>query len=184
MPIDLLAFCGRQQAGKTTAAKHIAATLGFSRLSFADPIRRMLLAIGLTAEDLSERKEIPHALLGFKTPRYAMQTVGTEWGRYTIHDDIWLNIARHDIEQARRFPDFRGIVIDDCRFDNEAALVRSLGGVVIHVTRLDMPTVASTHASEKGVSMMLIDGTIAAHDGDENGLRIAALTEFQDMQTP
>ena len=184
MPIDLLAFTGRQQAGKTTAAKHIAATLGFTRLSFADPIRRMLLAIGLTSEDMNDRKEIPHPLLCGQTPRWAMQSVGTEWGRRLIGEDIWLNIARHDINQARKFPDFRGIVIDDCRFDNEAALVRSLGGVVIHVTRLDMPTVASTHASEKGVSMMLIDGTIAAHGGDENGLRIAALTEFQDMQTP
>ena len=184
MPIDLLAFTGRQQAGKTTAAKHIAATLGFKRLSFAQPIRDMLMALGLTADDMDERKEMPHILLCGQTPRFAMQTVGTEWGRRLIGEEIWLNKARHYINQARTFPDFRGIVIDDCRFDNEAALVRSLGGVVIHVTRLDMPTVASTHASEKGVSMMLIDGTIAAHGGDENGLRIAALTEFQDMQTP
>lgn len=184
MPIDLIAFTGLAGSGKTTAAKALVHFHGYSRISFADPIRRMLMAIGLTAEDMADRKEVPHALIGFNTPRVAMQTLGTEWGRRTICDDLWLKIARRDIEQARAFPDFAGIVIDDCRFDNEAELIRSLGGVVVKVERGGQVAMANGHASEVGVNPALIDRVITAADHDVNGLSKMAveLVEFWERE--
>lgn len=44
---------------------------------------------------------------------------------------FWLNRARLAIEEA--FADGRRVVIDDVRFENEAALIASLGGVVIRI---------------------------------------------------
>ena len=37
-------------------------------------------------------KEHPCSLLLNKTPRYAMQTLGTEWGRELIGENIWTHI--------------------------------------------------------------------------------------------
>ena len=47
-----------------------------------------------------------------------------------------------------------GLVIPDCRFDNEAEIVRSNGGFVTHVCRELPPSmnIVAGHASEKGVT--------------------------------
>lgn len=42
------------------------------------------------------------------------------------------------------------VVIEDVRFENEAALIRELGGVVVHILRPGMAA-DDTHASEAGV---------------------------------
>jgi hypothetical protein len=49
-----------------------------------------------------------------------------------------------------------GVVIDDCRFDDEARVIHELGGIVIDVRRPG--TTRINHASEAGVSDKLIDG--------------------------
>ena len=83
-------------------------------MSFAEPIKRMLACIGLSHEDLhGDRKEEPNDMLEGKTPRYAMQTLGTEWGRDFISPNIWVNVVKHDILKYEIKDD---IVIDDCRF--------------------------------------------------------------------
>ena len=69
----------------------------------------------------------------------------------------------------------RGIVIDDIRFDNEAELVRAMGGVVAEITRPG--TIQMTHASEAGVSRHLIDHTF--HNGaSEEELKQAVLAKL------
>lgn len=158
----LIALAGQAGAGKTTAACHIVATYpGFTRLSFADPIRDMLKALGLTAFDLQDHKHQSHFLIGGHTPRFAMQTLGTEWGRRLIHPDIWVNALRHRIEAAWDLG-YR-VVIDDCRFDNEARTIRSLGGQVIALAKPGQPP-PMAHASEAGVSSDLINHHLPAAD--------------------
>lgn len=160
---SIIAFSGKAGAGKTTAAMMLVATgAGYCRLSFADPLRDMLRALGLTTDDLSERKEVPHLLLGGKTPRQALQTLGTEWGRKMITDDLWLGIARHRLNRALDAGE--RVCFDDCRFANEAALVRALGGIVINVTRPGQPQLAPAHASEAGLPPSSIDHTLTASD--------------------
>jgi hypothetical protein len=160
----VIGFAGPAGVGKTTAACIVTADFPrYKRLSFADPIRSMLLALGLTHEALAERKHDPHPLLCGQTPRFAMQRLGTEWGRNTIGPDIWLRAAEHRIKQLHSQWD--NVVIDDVRFDNEALLIAELGGVVVRLHRQieTEPTVAA-HASERGVSESHISRTIAAAD--------------------
>ena len=155
-PFYIVGLCGLATAGKSTAA---AAFYGFERASFAAPIRAMLGAIGLTADDMGERgKNYPLPWLGGKTPRQLMQSLGTEWGREHVSPDIWLSLAERRISQARevRKP---GIVFDDVRFDNEARLIHVMGGKVLRIER-DGLAPSMTHASERGVSPELVDGTI------------------------
>lgn len=140
----VVAFTGLAGAGKSTAAD-ILVRRGYSRVKFAGPLKAMMRAIGLTDAHIEgDLKEIPHPWLQGQTPRHAMQTLGTEWGRRCIGEQLWTglwwNAARDCVEHGGR------IVTDDCRFQNEAETVRSLGGVVLRV--VGRGGIAGSHSSE------------------------------------
>lgn len=183
MPLPhLVGFCGRISSGKTTAARVLVRHYGFARLSFADTLRAMLLALGLTIEDLTDttRKEQPHPLLCGRTPRHAMQTLGTNWARQQIGDEVWINAARARLSRA--LAGGESVVFDDLRFDNEARLIRSLGGLVIRIDNLRQPpppVPAFAHASELGVSPDLIHEVIAAVDAP--ALETHVLSRFNQL---
>lgn len=166
----IVAFTGLMTCGKTTAAKHLVEQRGYRRLSFAQPIRAMLTALGLTEEQLTANKNEPVPLLGGKTPRYAMQTLGTEWGRDLIDPNLWARA----LEQRIRAEWSHGnpVVLDDCRFDNEAHLIERLGGPVIEITRPGL--VRGSHPSEAGVSETFVNYTI------RNDSTVKALTDAVD----
>lgn len=150
---QLIAFTGPATSGKTTAAQHFVTAHGFHRTSFAKPLREMLMALGLSKDDLQSGKETPHPLLGGKTPRWALQSLGTQWGRDLISPDLWVNAARARAKQwleCGYCP-----VFDDCRFDNEARMVRELGGYVVEIVRPGLGR--GTHESERGVSSELVN---------------------------
>lgn len=86
-------------------------------------------------------KEVPCLILNGHTPRYAMQTIGTEWGRGIIGDSLWVNAWRSTLPKGN-------IVVDDVRFENEADAVRELGGVVVRIVRGDTISVGD-HESER-----------------------------------
>jgi hypothetical protein len=171
----IIGFTGQATAGKTSAAMILASLINHRtcRASFADPIRGMLMALGLDAAELSEHKNQPHRLLCGRTPRQAMQTLGTEWGRKLIGEDIWcraaLNAACEAIEQyADR------VIFDDVRFDNEAEGIRKLGGIVIEVSRPGLPP-RMNHESERGVAPALIDHYVHATDLEDLKTKIITL---------
>lgn len=140
----VVAFTGLAGAGKSTAAD-ILTRRGYQRVKFAGPLKAMMRAIGFTDDHIEGAlKEIPHPWLQGKTPRHAMQTLGTEWGRECIGRDFWTGLWW---SAARDIVEHGGLVVtDDCRFPNEAAVVRSLGGVVIQVA--GRGGIAGSHSSE------------------------------------
>lgn len=76
---------------------------------------------------------------GELTPRFALQTLGTEWGR-AQYPEIWVDYL---------FREYRGaesLLITDVRFVNEAHRVRAYGGLVWRVTRPGVE--AGSHSSE------------------------------------
>lgn len=113
--------------GKTTLSDYFVQNHGFKRVSFADPIRKMLMALGLEEDDLRnpEKKNSPHPRLMGKTPVQAMEALGTGWGRNLIHPNLWVNHFMHD-GQGRPF-----LICDDVRHENEVAAIRQMGGVVV-----------------------------------------------------
>jgi hypothetical protein len=66
------------------------------------------------------------------TPRLALQTLGTEWGR-TLCKDLWvtstLNYIRNHSHASNNW------VIPDVRFRNEVQGIQDAGGVVVRVKR-------------------------------------------------
>lgn len=149
----LVGFTGRARVGKDTAATVVIEKYDGHRYAFADPIREMLRCIGVSADSVYD-KEAPIAPYG-KSLREMMQTLGTEWGRNLIHSDIWLIAARHRIEWL--LTSGACVVLSDVRFDNEAAFIKSLGGVVIEIIRPEIEEQVREHVSENGVSTHLVD---------------------------
>lgn len=153
----LVGITGRAGSGKTTAAEALIAC-GWVRVKFAAPLkdmtRQFLISAGIPAREVEryiegDRKEQPlpdH--LGGVTPRRIMQTIGTEWGRCCIAPDLWVRIAEYQI--ASLLQDGRRVVVDDCRFDNEADVIRRLGGQVLALHGRDAG-VDSGHVSEAGL---------------------------------
>jgi hypothetical protein len=157
--LPFIAFTGLALAGKTTCANHLRSRYGYGILTFAAPLKRMLA----TLVQIHDKDATPYILCG-RTVREAMQTLGTEWGRQLIGDDIWLRAAREEVERIQ-LSGARGIACDDVRFDNEARLVRELGGRVVWLGRPGLK--AMEHVSERGINTDLIDYCITAHDGTD-----------------
>lgn len=162
----VVGFYGKAYSGKSTAANLLVKHEGYHKVAVADPLKNMLIALGLTHNDvygLGDSKVTPNSLLGGKTPRHAMITLGTEWGRDLIDPDIWVNALRKLILESKHDK----FVIEDLRFDNEVELVRSLGGLVLGISRTGQIEPSKGHRSEAhdfvkhGISVIVNDGTIA-----------------------
>ncbi|MGO4364499.1 deoxynucleotide monophosphate kinase [Pseudomonas sp. PAB10] len=148
----LIGLAGRARSGKDTAAQHLVNQHGFQSYAFADPLRDGLMHIlNLSPCDFEgEQKELPLPWLG-RSPRYLMQTLGTEWGRDTVHPELWLLLAAQNLDLLARTHDTaRGFVVSDLRFENEAEFIRQRGGVVIHLERASA-SAATQHRSEAGI---------------------------------
>jgi|688.fasta_scaffold50222_7 hypothetical protein len=140
----IIGIVGVAGSGKTIVARHLVEVAGYRRLAFAAPLKRMLKAgLGLTDEQLDgDHKQRVDPVLGSRTPRYLMQTLGTEWGRRMVGPDVWSRVWTRDAAAMGG-----NIVADDVRFSNEADAIRALGGVVWRVHRPGL--MIDQHASER-----------------------------------
>lgn len=102
----------------------------------------------------------------FLTPRFALQQLGTNWGR-NCYPLIWSNYAfrvinqllsggyRYDskkglYEDVSATPP-RGVVISDARFKNEMDLIKNQGGRIVRIIGIEATTLngnAALHPSE------------------------------------
>lgn len=162
----LIGLEGKKGVGKDVVGRWFHVHRGALRVAFADPIREALAAMfGVPVELFSdpELKEVPNALLLGHTPRYLMQTLGTEWGRTYVGADMWLQLAKRKAEAT--LATGRAVVITDVRFDNEAEMIHEMGGEVWRIVRDRQVYVSGDrHVSEAGVKSQLISRTI-----DNNG---------------
>jgi len=167
----LIGLCGPAGAGKNTVADFLS---GFTQIAFADSLYECVSTItGIPVAKLKDRdmKESVIPWLG-KSPRQMLQSMGTEWGRDTIHPEIWIRIAMNRAGQEMAAG--RSVVINDVRFDNEAQAVIEAGGEVWQVTRPGwtcLAAEAAVHQSEAGISRHLIARTID-NSGSLDDLRL------------
>lgn len=160
MTFRVIGLSGPAGCGKDTGANYLCHEYDFVRYAFATPLKAALNAMfGWRGFEWNNRtwKEEPLRDIG-KSPRQLAQTLGTEWGRQLVHPDLWLLLAKREIERARECGE-SGIVFTDCRFANEAQFVRNEGGLVIHVSRKGCEPVAA-HASENGLPERLVDAVV------------------------
>lgn len=134
----VLGLVGATGSGKTTLARRLVRDHGFVNLHMGRPLKDMLIALGLTEEDVAgtpEQRIRPQQLLGGKSAREALSTLGTDWGRNMISPDLWANAIKLRINQHLEFTPHVPIVIDDLRFPNDWAVVEHFGGKILTVRR-------------------------------------------------
>ncbi len=141
----LIALAGRAGSGKNTAAQ----MLGAHEISFAEPMKRFCQEVFAFSDSQvwgpSEERNRPDPRYNGLTARHALQTLGTEWGR-ACYSDVWAELGVRRA-QACGAP---LVVITDCRFVNEARVVRAAGGEVWRIVRpgAGLSGAAGLHSSE------------------------------------
>lgn len=163
--MEVIAILGAHNSGKSEAAKQLVNDHGFQRMSMAWPLKEMLRTMGLTEAQLyGDEKEFPIDLLDGQTPRWAMQSLGTEWGRKLISPNIWVRAMTLCLKQIEEMQLDARIVIDDVRFANELNMIQFFQGETWKIRRPDVePKIKSwdyvlawfglskaLHASERG----------------------------------
>lgn len=151
--MSLIVITGRAGSGKTTIARHLIANHQYICIRFAGILKNMLRILGLSDEEIDgELKEEPCSLLLGRTPRHAMQTLGTEWGRNLIHPNLWTHAWKCEVERC--ITAGYKVVCDDCRYENEAATARTFYGAQIwKVVRKDLPE-PMNHSSEQEIDLI------------------------------
>lgn len=147
--IGIIGFAG---SGKSTVGDYLIEKHGYMGDSFAKPLKDVVASVfgwprhlleGDTLESRAWREKPdewwekqldwnnnPSKRISERfTPRVALQLWGTEVCRSSFHDSIWIMSLKYRLKGASK------TVITDCRFPNEIAAIREMGGKVIRVKR-------------------------------------------------
>jgi hypothetical protein len=204
--MNIIGLSGLAWSGKGEAARVLVERFGFVKISLADQIKRICADVfGWGGDRLwgpSEKRNAPDPLWDGLTARKALQQLGTEWGR-AMHPDLWVRRTIQNASvvlngYATYHPDAGltqadgtpppGVVIDDVRFENEVAAIRSVGG---RVWRIDRPGAgltgsAGAHTSETGIVDLHVDGIIrndrSLEDFQETVEQFAEIAGFKMVQ--
>lgn len=163
----LIGLTGKAGCGKDTIASMLHMQHGFSKVSYAAPLKIAISSmLGVSLADLEDRyfKEATIPSIG-KSPRQMMQTLGTEWGRNLVNKDLWLILANESIRRHRK--EEKSVVVTDVRFENEAQDIRRQGGIILHIYRNNTPAV-NEHISEASVKKAPFDFYIYNNDTIED----------------
>lgn len=166
--MEIIALSGFARSGKDEAAKILVEEFGFTRVAFADKLRDVLYQLDpivAVVEYENENKNLPvpwtysqpyqtvqsvineYGWDGYKETVYGneirrlLQRLGTEAGRQTLWDTIWIDAALTGLPEDAR------VVVSDARFFNEFDAVRERGGTVWRIERAGNGP-ANNHASE------------------------------------
>jgi len=185
----LIGLAGKARHGKDTVADYLVAEHWFRKLRFAAPIKHGIAVMFDLPPDAidGDRKDEIIPWLGVSS-RHLQQTLGTDWGRDMIRPDLWELLLKRRAEALLNAG--VSVVVSDIRFDNEADLIRGLGGAVVHVEaspevlakiRNSASVDHSAHRSEAGVSARSGDRFIR-NDGAIEDLQAKAERVFQEIQ--
>lgn len=148
----IIAFAGRKQSGKTTCSEFIKSICSDKEsviiYNFADPLKQDICMniLGLTYDQCYGNDDSKNTLTDiqwenrFLTAREVMQFVGTDIFRKMKHN-VWADATIQRIKKDNP----KLAIIADCRFPNEVEAVKSVGGIVIKLTRNPFD---SSHESE------------------------------------
>ncbi len=146
--VILISLRAPKGVGKTTAAEYLCKEHGFTRISFADPLK-----------DLAKRVTID-GRIDKARDRGLLQFLGTEYYRSFDTDHWtkqWSQRVTERIELTNGTP---RIVVDDSRFDNEEAAVGFFGGKSAWIhgpTHIEEYSGIPAHVSEQTVFRPEID---------------------------
>jgi len=186
MASHLVGISGRKRSGKDTLAARLISHHGFTRVSFAEPMRHMLKAqnpivaaepgwigadLRLTdvlgpEDDWEVAKELPEV-------RRLLQALGTEAGRNILGENVWVDAAFRVVDEIPG-----PVVITDVRFPNELHYVEGWCGsgrygLTVRVERPSLPPNTDLHPSETALDDAAFDYGVR-NDGTVADLHVQA----------
>lgn len=126
---EIIGFSGKRGTGKTTASLYLAKEHGFKIISFGNSLREMAQQFFpfRPVDFSSANKEKPYKTYDW-SPRDFMIALG-KFARY--HDeDYWVKKACVEDSTGP-------VAIDDVRFPNEVAYLKSLDGKIVRLERFE-----------------------------------------------
>lgn len=153
--MKIIAFSGKKQSGKTTAAEFLKTKTNVADASFADGLKYV---VGFCFDDeiavdwTYPTKESKDRVLGCgKSIREMLQLVGTDWFR-SVDSRCWIRTFKRRILglEISAAPDLV-VVVPDVRFPNEVKCIQDLGGHVIRLLRAPFPD--DKHESETALDL-------------------------------
>ena len=153
----IIGFSGKMGSGKSEAVKFMRENYGdkIALVKFAQPLYDIQEAV---YDRISQAYSRPES---FIKDRKLLQWLGTEWGRGTISETLWVDIWKAEVRDQLKLGKI--VVCDDVRFDNEAEALREMGGKLIQINsnrnkeRIDTASGIPQHASENGIKPKLVD---------------------------
>ena len=140
----IIGICGLIGSGKGTVADILVEQHNFEKLSFADKLKDGVSSVfgwnrqmleGDTDDSRKWREETDKFWTEETgetiTPRLILQLFGTDCMRNGFFDGIWVSLVKQELLKNKD----KNIVIPDVRFENEAKMIRSLGGKICQVRR-------------------------------------------------
>lgn len=175
--MKIIGFTGLMGSGKSTAIALLSELQNqpVYLIKFAQPLYDMQEFIYNRITLAHKRDEF------FVKDRKLLQWLGTEWGRDTIHKDLWTTIWLEEIKFAQENYPNCIIVSDDVRFDNEVQVLKQVGGHLIKIEsnkneeRIDTKAGIAGHTSETGIDLNSVD-FILENNGTLDDLKTALLT--------
>lgn len=160
----LIGIHGKKGSGKSTLAVEVGKCLNYDGFQvsvdmFAKPLKVAACAMFGWEPDWLEDENFKSSLdpVSGKEVRYILQTLGTEWARAMIHQDIWMRLFQHRVTEFLRHPG-RAVIVSDVRFENEAEVVRQMGGTIVHVLNYEVKLDENSfHPSEAGIERLDTD---------------------------
>lgn len=158
----VIGIAGPARSGKDTVASLMASRLHIDDIDYrlqiykmAGPIKEFLRNThGWGGRELEGSLKEAHDYDWGYSPREAMQNIGAAMRE--VDPDFWVRIAMKAIN------DHDGItIIPDIRYENEALMVREMGGMMIHIqVRSREIEEIRDHKSEAGIDMSSKDWLI------------------------
>jgi len=167
----LIGFTAPARSGKDTAAAYLAERYGFTQTAFATSLKQTVQTLfrldDTTAfDDLV--KDVPVQLWGL-TPR-ELWCLTSKGLKEVFGDDLFIRLWLGHLTELEG----EAVVVSDVRTEAEAAMVRELGGVIVHIARPDAP------ALQGAVAHDVMHRGVQFKDGDRLLFNDAGLDELFD----
>ena len=153
---NTIGLVGYSQSGKDTVADILVKNYGYTRVAFADKIREFLYDLNpmVACSPTGYLQDLVN-LVGWDAAkqepqvRRLLQDLGNS-ARKTIDENVWVTLALGNIDVNQR------VVITDVRFENEAMMIKLMGGQLWRVKRVGVGPV-NDHVSESELEGYKVD---------------------------
>lgn len=181
-PYGIIGLTGYAQSGKDTIAQILVDKYGYTRIAFADKIRDFIYEVNpMVGCSPTGYLQNLIKLVGWdaakKEPqvRRLLQDLGVG-ARKVFGEEFWITQSLEPIYNSSN----NKFVITDVRFENEAHMVKSLGGQVWRVKRLGVNAV-NEHVSEFEMDGYKVD-QIFVNNGTIEDLTVLISTRMNGVK--